>query len=300
MALPLVAFGLIALAAISFFLVGFERSYSGFSNQYVVDQARQAYKQNKFDDAATFLERMALNHKLDDEQSTLLNDVYLARSAQRLQRLDYAGAMSDLNKISPRYSKFPVVSTRKTELNQLINQTQAQQQAQLALAAKNSARADKSRTRQSSKSTPAQNSAGATLSQAPNAISTTSASESLTSASQSSNRLSTDSTSARVSIVSSSGLPVRSAAADASVHTGGDAPSTSESSLVRPDGESSRSAPPAQKGNARSKAAKITENDQVRYNELLAGYFSQEHKQSAGAMEPPSLKEWIDSGRPKF
>jgi len=45
--------------------------------------------------------------------------------------------------------------------------------------------------------------------------------------------------------------------------------------------------------------AKITENDQVRYNELLAGYFSQEHKVS-GANEPPSLKEWIDNGRPKF
>ncbi|RTL44954.1 MAG: hypothetical protein EKK48_06805 [Candidatus Melainabacteria bacterium] len=302
-ALPLVSIALIAVGAISFFLVGFEKSYSGFSNQYVVDQARQACKENKFDEAATCLERLALNHKLDDDQLALLNDVYLARSAQRVQRLDYVGAMADLNRIPPQYSKFIVVNTRRNELNELIRARQAQQQLQSTLAAKNALRAEKSKLRftatstqagaastqagtalaSSLKSTAVKSPAAVSSSQTPDVIPATTSSSSSSS--------STAASSSTVSAGSPSSAVVSDRAASGSIP---------ESTLSKAAGEASHAGVTAQKANSRSKVAKITENDQVRYNELLAGYFSQEHKQSAGAMEPPSLKEWIESGRPKF
>jgi hypothetical protein len=53
-------------------------------------------------------------------------------------------------------------------------------------------------------------------------------------------------------------------------------------------------------GNKGGKPTKILEHDVVRYNELLARYFSQDKKQLSGSAEPPALKEWIELGKPSF
>jgi hypothetical protein len=44
----------------------------------------------------------------------------------------------------------------------------------------------------------------------------------------------------------------------------------------------------------------LAEKDTVRYNELLAGYFSRPAKNSQAPAEPPSLHEWIEQGKPNF
>ncbi len=285
-ALPLVVLAIVAIGAISFFLVGFEKSYSGFSNQYVVDQAHQAYRDSRFDEAATFLERLALTHSLDEEQKTLLNDIYLARSSQRVQRLDYAGAMSDLNKIPPQYSKFVLVTGRKNELTELIKVRQAQQQASAFPMPKNHLKTDKVASSHSSKKVAAPAAESAENLSPPSAISSTNervANERVA------NERSTNERVANPRIASRVDSPSRRSDVSVDVAAGQTPPSETPARTDMPPRRPEK-----------SKSAKISENDQVRYNELLAAYFSQEYKQSSGASEPPSLKEWIDSGRPKF
>jgi hypothetical protein len=59
-------------------------------------------------------------------------------------------------------------------------------------------------------------------------------------------------------------------------------------------------------GKTKGKVAQVQQfeaNDVARYNELLAGYFSQEHQIHNGnavPQEPPTFKEWIGSGKPDF
>lgn len=315
-ALPLVVFAIVAIGAISFFLVGFEKSYSGFSNQYVVDQAHQAYKDSRFDEAATFLERLALTHSLDEEQKTLLNDIYLARSSQRMQRLDYAGAMSDLNKIPPQYSKFVLVSGRKNELTELIKVRQAQQQASAFPMPKNHLKTDKVASSHSSKKVAAPAAESAENLSPPSAISSTNerVANEIVANERSTNERVADERTAHERSANERSANERSAnertvnerMANARIASRVDSPSRrSDVSVDAAAGQTPPSETPARTDTPprrpeKSKSAKISENDQVRYNELLAAYFSQEHKQSSGASEPPSLKEWIDSGRPKF
>ncbi|CAN5327785.1 hypothetical protein BH10CYA1_BH10CYA1_30100 [soil metagenome] len=254
--LPLLGFAVVGLVLITFFLLGFEKSYSGFSNRYVIEQATQAYKEYRFDDAATMLERLSISHKLDDEQRTLLSDVYLSRSEQRVGRSDYAGAKSDLEKIPSQYSKFVLVTGKRNELVELIKVQQAQAQAQAVSATKSHLKSERSKLRLAAKTLvpPSTNS----VLPAPSAISVASPTE--------------------------------------TIRPGHNL----QSQTTRSETPASRGQSPAQKGLLKVKSAKITENDQVRYNELLAGYFSEEHKLSSASSEPPSLKEWIDIGRPKF
>jgi len=337
-ALPIVGVLVVSLALIPFFLMGFEKSYSGFSNHYVIEQASQAYKENRFDEAATILERLSISHKLDDDQCTFLSDVYLARAEQRVGRSDYVGAMSDLDKIPPHYSKFLLVTGKKNELAELIKVQQAQLQAQATAAAKNHLKSsDNSRLRLAAK-TPVPSSTEAIASAPPAISGSTRAalqpvrSESIPARLESMPAHSEPALAHSESIsAGSESMPAHSESTPA---RSGSPPARSESRSVRSDlpparsestasrfesskshlefsttaseSQPSSSEPAAsrieskvQKGSGKSKVAKITENDQVRYNELLAGYFSQEHKVS-GANEPPSLKEWIDNGRPKF
>ncbi len=282
--LPLVALAVIGFALIMFLLLGFEKSYSGFSNHYVIEQATQAYKENRFDEAATILERLSVGRKLDDQQRTLLCDVYLARAEQRVGRSDYVGAMSDLDKIPSQYSKFILVTGRKNELAELIKVQQVHAQAQALSATKGRLKQDRSKSTQAGKIT------NSVLS-APPAISVKLRSE----AQQSSTPSEFPKVGSQTPVVrSESTLP------SAEIDQKSPALARTEAQPALSNAVSSRSELPTQKGLLKAKAAKITENDQVRYNELLAGYFSQEHKQSSGASEPPSLKEWIDIGRPKF
>jgi hypothetical protein len=325
-ALPLVALALVAISVLTFFLAGFEKSYSGFSSQYVVDQARQAYKDNHFDEAATFLERLALTHKLDEDSKTLLNDVYLARSSQRVQRLDYVGAMADLDKIPPQYSKFVLVTGRKNELTELIKVRRQQQQAQSFPLPKNRSRSDRSKSHLASKEStqsspgeqsmlappvmPAANSTESNWEHSPSGFrpqslasrfdsqATRGDSQSLV-AHGDSHSLAARGNSQSPVARGDSQSPVARGDARAAI-AGGDS-ALANDSATPPQPDASRSDSAAKKVSAgKPRAVKITENDQVRYNELLAGYFSQEHKQLSAAAEPPSLKEWIDSGRPKF
>jgi hypothetical protein len=315
-ALPLLAMALISLGSVAFFLAGFEKSYSGFSNQYVVDQARLAYKENRFEEGATYLERLALNHKLDEDESILLNDIYFARSAQRAEHLNYAGAMADLNKIPPQYAKYVLVTSKKSELLELIKVRQ-QQQAQALAQMKAAAKLDRSKSRLASKSaaTPTQRLDNEV---APSAISSLDSARLSASRSESTPRsiaFQSESTASPPSKIAAS-PPSKIAVSPSKIVASGGIESTlprADGSGVRSDLQAPRSEAPAARAvsspsrtdaqppkcSGKTKSSKITENDQVRYNELLAGYFSQEHKQS-GALEPPSLKEWIDSGRPKF
>jgi hypothetical protein len=56
------------------------------------------------------------------------------------------------------------------------------------------------------------------------------------------------------------------------------------------------------KGIVHSSTTKFEANDIAKYNELLAGYFSHVHQpqKATNALEPPSFKEWMDSGKPDF
>lgn len=314
-ALPIVVCALVAVAAITFFLAGFEKSYSGFSSQYVVDQARQAYKDNRCDEAATFLERLAISHKLDEDSKTLLNDVYLARSSQRVERQDYSGAMADLDKIPPQYSKFVLVTGRKNELTELIRVRQLQQQAQSFPLPKNRSRLERSKNRLASKDSGTQ-SQTAQVSPAPQAMSASNSTGSNPQVVQMSSQAAAPRGDAMVAgtrgdlrLTAPRGDVQVAAASRGESQVGASRGVTSVAISRRDSAPGSQNQPGAQPdagrsesakgGSGKPKAAKITENDQVRYNELLAGYFSQEHKQSS-ATEPPSLKEWIDSGRPKF
>lgn len=277
--LPLIFAAVIGFVLIIIFLLGFEKSYSAFSNRYVIEQARQAHKENRFDEAATIMERFAIGHQLDEQQRTLLYDVYLARAEQRIGRSDYVGAMSDLDKISAQYSKFILVTGRKNELVELIKVQQAQALAQSFIAAKGRLKVERSKLHRNEK--PAMSSPTNSVLVAPSAISVVPQSETPRGA------------------IHSESPSVRSESTSGSESAAGHSePVDFPPALSNP--APSRSELPAQKGLLKAKAAKITESDQVRYNELLAGYFSQEHKQTSGASEPPSLKEWIDIGRPKF
>ncbi len=336
--LPLVALAVVGLALIMFFLLGFESSYSGFSNHYVIEQATQAYKENRFDEAATILERLSISHKLDDEQRTLLSDIYLARSEQRVNRSDYVGAMSDLDKIPSQYSKFVLVTGKRNELAELIKVQQAQVQAQAFSATSSHLKSERNKLRLAAKTLvpPSTNS----VSKAPLAISVASKAETVPAATASPSQLTPTPPQSTPTPPQSTPTPPQSTPTppQSTPTPPQSSPSPHESQTYRPETPASRARPQArtdsqapnsdapsnasspclesqptisstapsksepstQRGLLKAKTVKITENDQVRYNELLAGYFSQEHKQSSGSSEPPSLKEWIDIGRPKF
>lgn len=298
LAKPVVTLPLVAMAVVGFFLVmvfllGFEKSYSAFSNHYVIEQATQAYKENRFDEAATILERFSIGHKLDEQQRTLLSDVYLARAEQRVGRTDYVGAMSDLDKIPSQYAKFILVTGRKNELAELIKVQQTQAQAQALSVAKGRVKHERGKSVLSAKSSVS--SSTNTVLPAPSVISAAPQSEPP--------HALTREESPVVSAESERGHSgrVRTMSSPDSPGTSAESPEArSESPAAPANAAAIRSDLPVQKGLLKAKAAKITESDQVRYNELLAGYFSHEHKQTSGASEPPSLKEWIDIGRPKF
>lgn len=299
--LPLVALAVVGFALIMVFLVGFEKSYSGFSNRYVIEQATKSYKENRYDEAATILERFSVGHKLDESERTLLSDVYLARAEQRVTRADYVGAMSDLGKIPSQYSKFILVTGRKNELAELIKVQQAQAQSQSTSATKGHSKQERSKSSTSpvsSLTSPVSSSTSPVLSSTKSISSTTKPSSSTTN--------SVLQAPLAISTARQAELPRSSARSDSPVvHS--ELPAAHSEALVRsaesqpaPVASPPKSDLAAQKVLLKAKAAKITESDQVRYNELLAGYFSQDHKQTSGASEPPSLKEWIDIGRPKF
>lgn len=265
------------------------------------------------------MERLALTHKLDEDAKTLLNDVYLARSSQRIERLDYLGAMADLDKIPPQYSKFVLVTGRKNELTELIKVRRQQQQAQLFPLPKNRSRSDRSKLHLASKES-SQSSPGEQSMLAPPVMPAANSTESNLEHSPSTFRpqsLASRFDSQAIaghcdpgmavargnsqSLVARGDCQSLAARGDARAATARGDSALADDSASPPHPDASRSDSAAKKVSAgKPKAVKITENDQVRYNELLAGYFSQEHKQSSAATEPPSLKEWIDSGRPKF
>ncbi|MBS1957405.1 MAG: zinc-ribbon domain-containing protein [Cyanobacteria bacterium SZAS-4] len=298
--LPLLALAIMSFVLIMFFLVGFEKSYSGFSNHYVIEQATQAYKENRYDEAATILERFAVGHKLDEQQRALLSDVYLARAEQRVGRADYVGAMSDLDKIPPQYSKYILVTGRRNELTELIKVQQAQTQAQAFAPTKGHSKQERNKTVAPAQSTvsASANSPLSSAHQAPSAISVADLSAPRASTRLESPVVRLESPTTHSAARAESRVPNSDASGVRSESTG--APSDSARAESQPTSSPAPSDLPAQKGLLKAKAAKITESDQVRYNELLAGYFSQEHKQTSGTNEPPSLKEWIDIGRPKF
>lgn len=296
--LPLIAMAVVGFVLVMVFLISFEKSYSGFSNHYVIEQAAQAYKENRFDEAATILERFSIAHKLDDQQRTLLSDVYLARAEQRVGRSDYVGAMSDLDKIPSQYAKFILVTGRKNELAELIKVQQTQAQAQALSVTKGRVKHERGQSALSAKSSVS--SSTNTVLPAPSVISAAPQSELPHASTRAESKVMSAEPEQRPSGRVPSISPPESSVARAEPSQSRSESLRSESPAVLPNAASIRSELPGQKGLLKAKAARITESDQVRYNELLAGYFSHEHKQTSGASEPPSLKEWIDIGRPKF
>lgn len=291
---PLLIVGVAVIAFLGFMLFGFEGEYSGFTNRYVMEQAKIAYKGNRFDEAGTILERYALTHKLTDSESNLLSDVYYARANERANRAQYALALADLNKINLQYSNYPLVTGKRNEILECVKVAQAK------------ARLQNSHGRNTrSASAPSAPFAAKQIGLTPDMVSKRfdkTIEKTLVTAhgaldgdmGRHNPRGGTDSvteigTTARAA---TQRTPSDSAEQDtSSVHSKeGPAAVTGSGKLV---------SPPLAAKTARA-PAKITESDQVRYNELLAGYFSEEHKQAAPSPEPPSLKEWIEQGRPKF
>ncbi len=276
-ALPLIILALAVFVFVPICLVSFEKSYSGFSIKYATEQALNSYKENHFDEAAMVLERLAISHKLDEEQCSLLNNIYLARAEQRANNLDYNNAIGDLDKISPQFSKSILVSLKKHEYSELLTKQQSQSRASVAVAKAHL------KTAAHSKSV---------------ALTTT----------LSPNTSSPKSTAAYSSpTLSLTGLPAAKAPSSSTATVPAFPTTTTNAPMMASSPTSIQSSPemphsqslPA-KAPKNSKSIKYAENDLVRYNELLAGYFSQDRKTSSASAGPPSLKEWIDLGKPSF
>jgi hypothetical protein len=296
-ALPLVALGIVGFILVVLFLVSFEKSYGSFSNKYVTDQANKAYKENRLDEAAVVLERLALNHNLDDEQQALLGAVYLSRAEQRAGRSDYVSALADLNKISPHYAKFVLVCGKKNEYVELLKVQQAQALAAAAHAKSRSKILDRAKLRIAAKTN---------LSATPNPIGVPpSVMLGLTSSITGSAPTLPSIAGMAPSVVRSSVVLVTPSSVGVAPTKASQDPHKGANSEV-PNGVSSAADPSPSStpgtGNkgAKPKPAKILEHDVVRYNELLARYFSQDKKQLSGSAEPPALKEWIELGKPSF
>ncbi len=309
-ALPLIIFVVAVFVFVPICLVRFEKSYSEFSVKYATEQALNSYKENHFDEAAMVLERLAISHKLDEEQRSLLNNIYLARAEQRANNLDYNNAIGDLDKISPQFSKSILVSLKKHEYFELLTKQQNRTRASVAVAKahlKTAAHSTSLKTPtvctepslstpvalktvlSSNKSTPASKSVASTT-----ALSSNTSPAKLT-ADYSSPTLSlTGSPTAKAPFSSTATVP-------AFPPTTTNAPMMASSpTLIQSSPEMPHSQSLPAKVPKTSKSIKYAENDLVRYNELLAGYFSQDRKTSSALAGPPSLKEWIDLGKPSF
>ncbi len=307
-ALPLIILAVAVFVFVPICLVGFEKSYSSFSIKYATEQASKSYNENHFDEAAVVLERLAISHKLDEEQRALLNNIYLARADQRANNLDYNNAISDLDKITPQFSKFVLVSLKKHEYFELLTKQQNRTRMSVAGNRSHLKIADHSKLHSPLKTTTSSTehalvtTTPTLLTASPDTSATiVKAAPAMTTLSSGAKTVSSNSTLA-ATVASTIKAPSAATATSPGVFT-----TTTTAPMMAASPTATQSS--AEKAHSQSLAAKVpkisksikyAENDMVRYNELLAGYFSQDRKTSSASAGPPSLKEWIDLGKPSF
>jgi hypothetical protein len=271
-ALPVVVL-LVSLCGLIIWAVfgGIERIYSSLSSGYIVDQARSLLNAQHAQAAVEILQRQSLARRgaLSPDERALFDCALLKVAEENAAAHNYMQAISQLSLVSANCPQRNVVQDRLVEYKAL---QAAQSKAATVLAAATA----KVRHLPSAAvpSAPVRTPAARAAAVAP------------------ATKTSVDSIAATPRAVKEQApepLAEEEARAKPAAPQQGDEP-VKRSALVKPE-------------------VKYAESDVVRYNELLAGYFSSSTAKSSGKAgaerpgemrEPPSLKEWIDLGKPHF
>lgn len=286
-ALPLIVLtvAIFAIAPCCFLFI--DKSYTAFSTKYAIEQSAKAYKENRFNEAATILERLTVTHKLADDERALLNDIYLARADWHAQQQNYTAGLADLAKISPGYGKFLLVNQKQHEFGELLK-------TQSIAGTTKMHRSDAAASRRVLSASATRATKMRRSMDAPN-LSTCALTNSV-------QRTEPMRHTAQMAKPTWTKAPITSAApthhwTDA---VNGTAQAPQAAVAAAPTRRSSDVSTPAPQAATGAHRRKYAESEVVRYNELLAAYFSQDRKAASKPAEPPSLKEWIDLGKPSF
>jgi len=267
-----IAFAIMLISSV----VLFEKWYVSLTVSYPIEQAQKAYKQNQYDDAISILERLDAAHPLNKQQRALLNDIYWTKAEFLTAKKILPTALSTLARISHDYNKIAVVEQRRCKLLQLMEQSKRLESKSKQSKNEHALLVDK----QPSRTTP-------------NEIVPVSAVTPISTRATSQSRLLPTGIASTPAISSANEPTFATVTRMLSVSIVG----SQSTAGTEPHRIKARQTREPSKWSSKSHLA---EKDGVRYNELLAEYFSRPSKNSEVQAEPPSLNEWIEQGKPNF
>jgi hypothetical protein len=292
--LPVIIFVLALLAVSPFAIMALANSYDSMGEQYICDHARQALAKGNVLEAVEDMQRLYLDRsgKLHKETLSLFAQALIARSDSYLQKKSLPSAMKDLRDVPPDLPESAIAAAKLKALEDVIN-APSNLKVGTAVALKG-VLPTRSRMPGSSDVSKSNSVKQKTHPAAP-AIEPAIAAK-LPLLVPPPPPLAPEE--AAVSVTKTSALvDERTRAANSALLA---------ESLSHAKVETNHSKDGPNLGKTKGKVTPVQQyeaNDVAKYNELLAGYFSQErqiHNGSGVAQEPLSFKEWIGSGKPDF
>lgn len=131
-ALPLIIFSIAALAAVPCACLWIESSYSSICAQYAFDQAQEAFKEGRVDQAITVMERSSSTHKLSRAQLDFLDRAYIKSANDCARRQEYVSAASSLVKVSPTFPGIQDIQRQIATFSFLARTKQSENQSRSA------------------------------------------------------------------------------------------------------------------------------------------------------------------------
>jgi hypothetical protein len=279
--LPILAstVGLFALIPICMYAI--DNSYKDISVKYLNDKALEAIQIGHTTEAIEIMTREQIEHTtLRRDQLDILDQAFYKRSAQFMESNNYTSALADLYRITPAFPK-KLVEQRIAECNGHLpdggKHGHPTSQTQPAKDATNQAKIKGMVAPETQPAAQAQ-----LQNPAPSLVPSVSADQQK---SLSQKLLST--------LKQRHLLPERKRASEVSTTTNNTAEIGNLNSTTAAGSASGNSAT----AQTTSAEPDFVPTDVVRYNELLAGYFSHNKKTRS---EPPTFKEWVRAGRGNF
>ncbi len=303
--LPIVILTLIVLAATPFFVITIANSYDSFSEKFICDHACELLNKGNFLEAVEDMQRLYMDRggRLKGASLSLLARALIARSDDYLSKKSVPSAMKDLRDVPPDLPESKIAAAKLKTLQDAFTinssaDTLAPGKVPVAVKVQATPRAQtssKSRILETNAKIKSQTSVVATRETVKSTVPPPPPDLDTTSASCADN-------SDALAKPAESGVGAGSSRKVQFVSD--DRIKAANSALIAESLSHSKDEPNLGKTKGKVKPAPTFAADDVaRYNELLAGYFSQDrhpHNGSAVAQDPPSFKEWIGSGKPDF
>jgi len=282
-ALPVVAAVVALFLMVPWGIYALERSYSSISAQYICEQANKNIDEQRPGVAIELLGRLSLAHGgLTASQQQQMNRALFQEADQCILAGKYQSALADLKRISKEFARQQELQERAEVCKRYL-----WQQANIAKSSRGNSILHGARPQYS------QNSLASLESK-------------LAAAERQSRHKAEHKDAAGTRKLAPVSAPVKFAESKEKVrkiasynssNIAVDATTTSNSDALQSRVPETAA---ADKPKAKSSAG-FAHNDVVRYNELLAGYFSSRSGVQSGDLhEPPSFREWIEMGKTKF